>query len=220
MSRYAVFGLGKFGVSLATTLYGMGQEVIAIDRRKERVDDIKDKVSIAIRVESTDEEALQNLSLEGVDVAIVCFEDNFEASILTTIILKNIIKLPKVIVRADSHIQGNALIKIGADSVIYLEEDMGRRLAKAIATYSATEKFEIMPGYDLVEVKTPSFMIGKSLKELQLRNNYRVNVVFVKKGEGEGEDIDIFPDPDYKFQEEDILWVIGKEKDLKKLLGR
>ncbi len=219
MGRYAVFGLGKFGVSLATTLYNMGQEVIAIDRRRERIDDIKDKVSVAIRVESTDEDALKSLSLDNVDVAVVCFEGNFEASILTTIILKNILKLPKVIVRADSHIQGNALIKIGADSVVYLEEDMGKRLAKAIATYTATEKFEIMPGYDLVEVKVPQFMIGKSLKDLRLRNNYKVNVVFVKR-EKESEEMDIFPDPEYKFQEGDLLWVIGKEKDLRKVLGR
>ncbi len=219
MGRYAVFGLGKFGVSLATTLYNMGQEVIAIDKRKERIDEIKDKVSVAIRVESTDEDALKSLSLDDVDVAVVCFEGNFEASILTTIILKNIIKLPKVIVRADSHIQGNALIKIGADSIVYLEEDMGKRLAKAIAAYTATEKFEIMPGYDLVEVKVPQFMVGKSLKDLKLRNNYKVNVVFIKK-EKESEEMDIFPDPEYVFQEGDLLWIIGKEKDLKRVLGR
>ncbi len=219
MGRYAVFGLGKFGISLATTLYKMGQEVIAIDRRKQRVEDVKDKVSVAIMLESTDEEALKSISLDGVEVAIICFEENFEASILTTIILKNIIKLPKVIVRADSHIQGNALIKIGADSVIYLEEDMGKRLARAIATYAATERFEIMPGYDLIEIDVPSYMIGKSLKELELRNKYRVNVAFVKKVNGNG-DMDIFPDPEYKFQDGDTIWVIGKEKDLRKFLGR
>ncbi len=219
MGRYAVFGLGKFGVSLATTLYNMGQEVIAIDRRKQRVEDIKDKVSVAIVLESTDEDALKSISLDGVEVAVICFEDNFEASILTTIILKNILKLPKVIVRADSHIQGNALIKIGADSVIYLEEDMGKRLARAIATYAATERFEIMPGYDLIEIDAPNYMVGKSLKELALRNKYKVNVAFVKKV-GTEEDMDIFPNPDYRFQEGDRIWVIGKEKDLRKFLGR
>ncbi len=219
MGRYAVFGLGKFGVSLATTLYDMGQEVIAVDRRKQRVEDIKDKVSVAIVLESTDEDALKSISLDGVEVAIICFEDNFEASILTTIILKNILKLPKVIVRADSHIQGNALIRIGADSVIYLEEDMGKRLARAIATYAATERFEIMPGYDLIEIDVPDYMVGKNLKELGLRNKYKVNVAFVKKL-GAGEDMDIFPNPDYRFQEGDRIWIIGKEKDLRKFLGR
>ncbi len=219
MGRYAVFGLGKFGVSLATTLYNMGQEVIAIDRRRQRVEDIKDKVSVAIVLESTDEDALKSISLDGVEVAVICFEDNFEASILTTIILKNILKLPKVIVRADSHIQGNALIKIGADSVIYLEEDMGKRLARAIATYRATERFEIMPGYDLIEIDVPTYMIGKSLKELGLRNKYKINVAFLRRTDTE-EDMNIFPDPDYKFQEGDRIWVIGKEKDLRKFLGR
>ena len=213
-----MFGLGKFGVSLATTLYAMGHEVIAIDRRKERIDDIKDNVSIAIRLESTDEDALKNISLSDVDVAIVCFEDNFEASILTTIILKNIIKLPKVIVRADSHIQGNALIKIGADSVIYLEEDMGKRLARALGSYSATERFELIPGYDLIEIDVLPFMIGKTLKELELRNKYKINVVLIKKVDGSSNNI--FPDPEYKFRKGDIIWVIGSEKDLKKFLGR
>ena len=224
MKKFAVIGLGRFGQKLAITLTMSEAEVIAIDQNREIIEQIRDQVTHAVRLDSTDEDALRAQGVDKVDVAIVSIGQGgrgFESSILTVVNLKAL-GVPQIYARAESLIQGQVLSKIGATEVIYPEIESAQRWAYKLVTPQITEKIDFAPGYSIASMIAPAGYHEKTVLDLQLRQKYRVNLVSIKRGEKaedakqKGEVINV-PLPDTVVYEGDILMVAGSDADLAKL---
>jgi trk system potassium uptake protein TrkA len=224
MRKFAVIGLGRFGQKLAITLTMSEAEVIAIDQNREIIEEIRDEVTHAIRLDSTDEDALKAQGVDKVDVAIVSIGQGgrgFESSILTVVNLKAM-GVPQIYARAESLIQGQVLSKIGATEVIYPEIESAQRWAYKLITPQITEKIDFAPGYSIASMIAPAGYHEKTLLDLQLRQKYHVNLVSIKRGEKtqdekqKGEVINV-PLPDTVIYEGDILMIAGSDADLARL---
>mgnify|MGYP001283941924 CR=1 FL=1 len=210
--QFAIIGLGRFGSSIAKFLAEMGYEVLAVDDNSERVQELANVVTHAVSADSTDEEAMRALGIRNFDVVVVAIGQDIQSSILTTLILKDL-GVPNIIVKAQSELHGKVLNKIGADKVIFPERDMGLRVAHHLISPNILEHFELSNDYSIVDMKLPSAMFGKSLKELDIRAKYNCNVMAVKRGES----MNIAPRPDEPLQEGDVLVIVGRNEHLNKL---
>jgi trk system potassium uptake protein TrkA len=224
MKKFAVIGLGRFGQKLAITLTMSEAEVIAIDQNREIIEQIRDQVTHAVRLDSTDEDALRAQGIDKVDVAIVGIGQGsrgFESSILTVVNLKAM-GVPQIYARAESLIEGQVLSKIGATEVIYPEIESAQRWAYKLLTPQITDKIDLAPGYSIASVIAPASYHEKTVLDLQFRQKYRVNLVSIKRGEKtedarqKGEIINV-PLPDTVIYEGDILMVAGLDTDLARL---
>ena len=212
--RFAVLGLGKFGFYLARKLFEQGHEVIAVDIDKEVVQDIKDYSTQAIIADATNKDTLLSLGIEEVDIAIVSLGTRMDHSILVTLHLKEI-GLKEIVVKAITEDHRKILEIIGATQVIFPEKDMAERLALSVSSRNILDHLELSPGFSIMElVPSPSF-IGKTIKDLQLRNIYGVQIIAIK--ELIPERMNLVPAPDCIIKESDILVVMGKDEDLKKV---
>lgn len=224
MKKFAVIGLGRFGQKLAITLTMSEAEVIAIDQNREIVEQIRDEVTHAVRLDSTDEDALRAQGIDKVDVAIVGIGQGgrgFESSILTVVNLKTI-GVPQIYARAENLIQGQVLEKIGATEVIYPEIESAQRWAYKLITPQITDKIDLAPGYSLASVIAPAGYHEKTVLDLQFRQKYGVNLVSIKRGEKTGDtrqkgEIINVPLPDTVIYEGDLLMVAGSNDDLARL---
>lgn len=220
MKRIAVFGLGQFGMPLALALAERGAEVLAFDTNRESVEAVADKVASAVILDCTDERALKAQGLEGLDMAVVAIGENFEANVLSTLLLKSI-GVPRVLTRANTWAQHEILVRIGADEVISPEDDAARRLARRLVQPNILDHFGLGKELSLVEMKTPARFVGHSIRDLDLRGRYHVNLVAIehRPEERKGEDRDIeVPVPDYVFRADDLLFVVGRDEDLQVLV--
>jgi trk system potassium uptake protein TrkA len=226
MKRFAVIGLGRFGKKLAIALAMSGAEVIAIDKDRNEIDLIRDQVSHAVRLDSTDEEALKAQGVDKVDVAIIGIGQGtgrgFESAILTVVNLRQM-GLKQIYARAEDPIAGEVFEKVGATEVIYPEIESARRLAYKLIAPQIGEKIDFAPGYSLARVKAPASFDGKTVMDLQLRQKYSVNLVAIKRNEqsrtkrSEKGGIINVPMPNTVIYEGDILMVAGSDPDLAKL---
>jgi trk system potassium uptake protein len=207
--QYAVIGLGRFGSSLATTLYQAGNEVLAIDRNEERIEEYKDHVTYAVVADSTDEEALKGVGIRNFDAVIVAIGDDIQASILTVLVLKEL-GVQKVVAKAINKRHGQVLYKVGADWVVFPERDMGERVAIQLMSPNVLDYIELAKDYSIEEVKVHPSMIGKNLRELNLRARFNITVIAITNKR----EVTISPSPDRIIKEGDILVVIGENKDL------
>ncbi|MGL5123968.1 MAG: potassium channel family protein [Fusobacteriaceae bacterium] len=181
MKQFLVVGLGRFGSSVAQTLYESNEEVLAIDIDPETVQEIiNDKiVENAAVIDATDGGAIAELEVSQYDVAFVCI-GAIEQSIMVTLHLKEL-GVKKIIAKAVSKSHGKVLSKIGANNVIYPEEYMGRRVAQLALEPNMIEHIRFSQDFLLVEIKSPSLFWGKTLIELEIRKNYNATVVGIKK---------------------------------------
>ncbi|SHH24271.1 potassium channel family protein [Tepidibacter thalassicus] len=212
MKQYVVIGCGRFGSSVATTLYLLGHEVMAIDKSYDIVQDISDKVTHAVQADATDENALKSLGIRNFDVAVISIGSDVQSSIMATLIAKEL-GVKYVLCKAQNELQAKVLYKIGADRVVFPERDMGVRVANNLVSQNVLDHIELDPNYSIVEVVTPSDWVGKSLKELNLRAKYGINVMAIKQGTN----INISPEPDTKFKMGDILVVIGENTKINQI---
>ncbi|MCM3129753.1 MULTISPECIES: TrkA family potassium uptake protein [unclassified Paenibacillus] len=210
--QYAVIGMGRFGSSVAYALSEMGFDVLAIDRDEHRIQDISNVVTHAVSADCTDEEALRALGIRNFDVVVVAIGEDIQASILTTLILKDM-GIQYLIVKAKSELHGKVLSKIGADKVVYPERDMGMRVAHHLASPNILDYIELSEEYSILEMKASSNIIGKNLVQLNIRARYGCNVIAIRKGT----EMNISPDADYELQPEDVLIIVGHKDDLTKL---
>jgi len=210
--QFAVIGLGRFGSSLAGYLAKMGYEVLAVDENEERVQAVAHLVTHAVSADSTDEEAMRALGIRNFDVVVVAIGQDIQASILTTLILKEL-GVPTLIVKAQSELHGKVLGKIGADKVVFPERDMGLRVAHQLISPNILEHIELSPEYSIVEMKTPADMVGKSLRQLDIRAKYNCNVLAVMREER----MNITPNADEPLQSEDVLVIVGRNDLLTRL---
>lgn len=225
MKRFAVIGLGRFGKKLAIALAMSGAEVIAIDRDRAVIDQIRDQVSHAVRLDSTDEEALKAQGVDKVDVAIISMGHGgqaFESSILTVVNLRQM-GVKQIYARAQSLIAGQVFSRVGATEVIYPEIESAQRWAYKLIAPQIGEKIDFAPGYSLARIKAPGSFDSKTVMELQLRQKYNVNLVAIKRAEhgkgkkSEKEQIINVPMPNTVIYADDILMVSGSDADLTKL---
>lgn len=223
MRRFAVIGLGRFGQKLAIALAMSGSEVIAIDRNRNEVDLIRDQVTHAVRLDSTDEEAMKAQGVDKADVAIIALgQESFEAAILTVVNLRQM-GVKQIYARAESLIAGEVFSKVGATEVIYPEIESAQRWAYKLIAPQIGEKIDFAPGYSLARIKAPPSFDGKTVMDLQLRQKYKVNLVIIKRSDeakarkNEKESIINIPMPDTVIYADDILMVAGSDADLARL---
>ncbi|MTV50406.1 TrkA family potassium uptake protein [Heliobacillus mobilis] len=212
--QFAVIGLGRFGTSIAKTLYQMGYEVLAIDTSEERVNEVADFVTHALQADAKDEEVLKKVGIRNFDTVIVAIGSDIQANILVTVILKDM-GIKHVVAKAQNDLHGKVLTKVGADQVVYPERDMGVRVAHALATSSVMDYLELSPHHSLVEIRTPERFIGQTLGEADLRARYGITVIAVRKGD----DVIASPGADTTFAAGDIIVAVGSNEDLNRFEG-
>lgn len=214
--EFMIIGCGRFGRSVAVTLAELGHEVLVIDKDEDTINEISTSVTHAVSADVMIEGTLESLGIHNMDEVIVAMGSNFEASLMATAIAKeNNVKT--VIAKVSDKIHGRIMKKVGADRVIIPEKDSGIRLAYNISTSNILDYIEVSDDFSIMEVKPPKSWIGRSLAQLDIRNNYGVTVVAVK--EEDVKEININPKPDYVFDQSDIVLVLGKYKKIEEIVG-
>ena len=212
--QFVIIGLGRFGSSVAKTLYALGHDVLAIDSNEDLVQEISDSVTHAVQMDATDENALRTLGLRNFDVAVVTIGANIQASVMATLLVKDM-GIKYIIAKGNSDLHAKVLYKIGADRVILPEKDMGVRVAHNLVSSSILDYIELSPD-SIIEIESPKEWYGKSMKELSLRSKYGINVMAIKRNN----EVNISPDADDVINKDDIVVAIGSAEDLTKLEGK
>jgi trk system potassium uptake protein TrkA len=226
MLKYAVIGLGRFGSTLARQLAEFGAEVVAIDVDEARVDAVRDHVSVALCMDCSDVRVLEEQGIGTVDVAVVGIGERFEAAQLATVHLKRL-GVKRVVVKAPTELRRQILERIGADEVVNPEKASALRLAQKLISPRIHDYFELAQGHSLVEITPPQKFHGRTIREIDVRKEYGVNIVAVKKRREVGRDdagapiyeeklLDI-PRPTDVIDPTDILVVIGEDADISRL---
>ena len=213
--QFVIIGVGRFGSSVAKTLYALGHDVLAIDSNEDLVQEISDSVTHAVQMDATDENALRTLGLRNFDVAVVTIGANIQASVMATLLVKDM-GIKYIIAKGNSDLHAKVLYKIGADRVILPEKDMGVRVAHNLVSSSILDYIELSPDYSIIEIESPKEWYGKSMKELSLRSKYGINVMAIKRNN----EVNISPDADDVINKDDIVVAIGSAEDLTKLEGK
>lgn len=209
---FAVIGLGRFGRSIAETLYNMGYDVLAIDRLEECINLISPKITHAVVGDAIEDGFLKSLGIRNFDVAIVAIGEETQSSILATLLLKEA-GVKYVVAKAQSELHSRVLYKVGADRVVSPEKDMGARVAHNLVSPNILDQLELSPEHSIVEINTPSVWAEKSLKESNVRVKHGVNIMAIKKKSS----IIVAPRAEYIIKSDDILVIIGENSDIEKL---
>lgn len=212
--QFVIIGLGRFGLSVAKTLYDLGNDVLAIDMDEDLVQEISDNVTHAVQLDATDENALRSLGIRNFDVAVVTIGSNIQASVMVTLLVKEL-GVKYIIAKGHSDLHAKVLYKIGADRVVLPEKDMGVRVAHNLVSDSILDYIELSAEYSIMEIRALNEWHGKSLKELRLRSEYGINVVAIKKDE----EINISPIADDRVEAGDVIVAIGSADELRKVEG-
>ena len=207
--EFAVIGLGRFGGSVCRTLSEQGMEVLAIDINEDKVNEYASIASQAVVADSTDENVLKSLGIRNFDHVIVAIGDNIQASILTTLILKEL-GVEKITVKATNDYHEKVLKKIGADHIVHPERDMGERIANNMISNNVLDYLELSDRHSIVEIVANKQLHGHSLLELDIRAKYGINIVAIKRNN----DIIVSPLASEIICEGDILIVIGADHDI------
>lgn len=224
--KYIIIGLGNFGSSLAEKLTSMGNEVIAVDANINKVEKMKDKVTHAICLNAVDPNALSTLPLANTDVAIVCIGEDEGANIMTTATLKNL-NVKRLISRSMNALHENVLQAIGVSEIVRPEEETAERWAKKLNFKNVVDSFELTQNYSIVEVVVPDSLVGKTIEEISLRENYNVLILTIIRHQEKNSLIGKtqmvpkvlgIPAPDTTLEENDYLVIYGENNDIKKFV--
>jgi len=218
MRQFAVIGLGRFGLSVAKTLTEQGCQVMAIDKDEELVQEASEFVTEAVQVDATDEKSLKAVGIKNVDVAVVGIGTNLEASILTTLTLKEM-GVQEIVARAVTEEHGKVLEKVGATKVVFLERDMGLRVANSLVSPSIIEHIYLSPEYSIMETLAPQVFIGQSIGDLNIRAKHGLTIIGVRKKDQPNNkvcELNIAPKADYVITQGDVLILLGSNENLNK----
>lgn len=202
--QYAVIGMGRFGTSVAMTLVKAGQEVLVVDSDEERIQKVAEFFTHAVVVDTTDEAAFTALGIRNFDMVVVAIGHDVQASVLTTLLLKEM-GVRHIVAKAASVLHGKMLDKVGADQVVFPERDMGQRIAHNLMSTNIIDYFELAPDLGIIEVDVSGNLVGKSLLESKLREKYSITVIAVRRA---GK-ISLSPDPAAILVESDRLIIVG-----------
>ena len=209
--NFAIVGLGRFGGSICRTLIESGQEVLAIDNNEDRVNEYMNIATHAVVANAQDEMTLRSLGIRNFDHVIVAIGEDIQASILVTLMVKEM-GVPSVVAKAQNSYHARVLEKIGADRVVHPERDMGIRSAHNLVSKNILDYLELSDDFSLVEIRVanPKFF-NKSLLELNFRQRFGLTVVAIRRSNGE---VVVSPDANEFVRENDNLLVIGETDDV------
>lgn len=212
--EFVVIGMGQFGSSVAKTLANAGATVMAVDKDEEYLEKVASYVTHAVCADVSNPEAMKQLGIQNYDGAIVGIGDDLESSVLVTLQLKEM-GVSFVMAKAVNDLGGRILQKVGADKVIFPDREIGIRIGNEIMNGNYFEAIEVSEEYSIVDLTVPHAWIGKTLRDINIRSQYGVNVIGIR-----GIDkVNINPEADYKLQEQDILIVLGHNGEIQKLRG-
>jgi trk system potassium uptake protein TrkA len=214
VKRVVVIGLGIFGFHIAKELYENGMEVIAIDKSKEVIQKIKDFSSKAVVADAREKEVLESIGIQEEDIVIVSFGEDLSSSTLLTLHLKEL-NVKRIIVKAPNEDHKRILQKVGATEVIIPEREMAGKVAKSLISPNVIDYIPVSEDYNISEIAPPASFIGKSIAELNLRNRYHIEVIAIR--DVLSDKITLVPQASSVIKDSDILVVIGKEPDIKKI---
>lgn len=210
-STFGIVGLGRFGTALAITLAEAGKEVIVVDQNEEKVKAMRQYTEYAFVCDNLSKATLSEVGIQNCDTVIVCIGSRIDTSILTTL---NVVSLgvPHVISKATSQDQGAVLEKIGAE-VVYPERDMAIRLGKKLLSGNFLDFIFLDNDIEIQQVPVSGFIKGKTIQEINIRKKYGLNIIAIEHDQNTIIELS----PDYKLQSEDIIVVIGKVQNIRKL---
>ena len=209
---YAIFGLGRYGVSVAKELVRNGAEVIAVDHNENIVNSLVNELPFCKCADTTNKEVLTKLGIANVDTVVVAMAGNIEASVMTVLLCKEL-GVPHVIAKCSNDMHYKILTKVGADKVVFPEKESGTRQAKNLLSSGIMDIIELNTEVSMIELDVKKDWIGKTLMDLNLRKKYSINVIAIK----ENEKIEIDIDPKNPLTEKMKLVVIGKTAKLSKI---
>ena len=215
MKSILMIGMGKFGHLLCMNMAELDNEIMIVDEDEERLSDLLPLVTSAQIGDCTNVEVLKSLGVRNFDVCFVCISGNFQNSLEITSLLKEL-GAGYVVSKAERDIQAKFLLRNGADEVIYPERDIAERAAKKFSSNHVFDYLELTDDYGIYEIPLLREWIGKSIRELDFRVRYQVSILGIKTGE----DLDLLPSSDHTFEKEQHLMVIGKKKDVDRILHR
>ncbi|MDN7244330.1 TrkA family potassium uptake protein [Planococcus shenhongbingii] len=207
--EFVVIGLGRFGGSIVRELIEQDADVMAIDNDTERVDEYASIATQAIVADTTDEAVLKSLGIRNFEHVIVAIGENIQASILTTLMLKEI-GVKKITVKAQNDYHAKVLNKIGADQVVHPERDMGIRIAHNMLSNNVLDYLELSDQHSIAEIQANDKLAGRTLIGLDIRAKYGINIVAIKR---DGE-ILVSPQADMEIELKDVLIIIGSDADI------
>lgn len=213
MRRFAVIGAGTFGAAVAETLFGKNNEVLIIDIDGDRIQDLQGLASQAIQADATDVETLRAIGVNEVDCAVVSLGDKIDLSILVTLHLKEM-GVPEIVVKATTAEHGKILKMIGATEVVFPEKQMAQRVARRLSAPNIYDQIELAEDLSVLEMIAPGRLVGKTIRELRLRDEYRVNLIAIREPGGEGEMHTLIPRSEIRIRPEHVLIVVGLDKDI------
>ena len=180
MKRIGIIGAGRFGASLAENLAEHGAEVLLIDKDRELVQDFSEYVTKAIEGDVTSVRTLEDAGFQECDVVVIAIGTNLEGSIMATVNCKEL-GVPTVVAKANSDLHGKILKRVGADLVVYPNRDCAKRIARSLLSKGSVDLLEISDGFSIAEIDVPDWLKDKSLEEAEVRKNYNVTVLCVRR---------------------------------------
>lgn len=208
-NQFIIIGLGRFGSSIGQELIQLGQEVLGVDRDEEKVQELSNVLTHVVVADATEEEVLRSIGARNFDVGVVAIGDDIQASILATILLKDL-GVKKVVAKAVSDLHGRVLERMGVDRVIYPERDMGVRVAHQLVSPNLLDYIELSKQYTIAELAVPQCLSGKSLDDVNPRGRFGCSIVAINKPKG----IIIAPVAKDVLIEKDIMVVIGTNQQI------
>lgn len=215
MKQFAVIGLGRFGASVLRNLHTLGHDVLAIDIDEKKVQEMSAYATHVVCADAADEETMRALGLRNFDVAVVSIGHDIEVSVITTLVLKEL-GVGYVVAKAQSDLHGKILAKVGADRVIFPERDMGARVAHNLVSSSILDYVELSPEYSIVEIAATEDMAGRTLRQLDFRQKFDVNVMAIKRRDK----MIVPPKADDHIEADDIVVVVGRNECIRRLEKR
>nr|WP_084116936.1 TrkA family potassium uptake protein [Alkalibacter saccharofermentans] len=212
MKQFAVLGIGRFGFSLASKLYDLGYDVLAIDKDEERIKAIADMVTHAVQADTTDIDTLKSIGLKNIDCAIVSIASDINASLMTVLNVQEL-EIPEIYAKAQNEQHAKVLHKIGIEKVFLPERDMGKRVAHYMVSNKILDLIELDPEHSIIEINALEQWGGKSLQDLKLRIKHGINVIAIKRGD----ELNISPVATDEIEAGDILVVVGDKRCLAKI---
>lgn len=181
MKDFVVIGMNRLGKSVATRLYAMGNEVLAIDINQQNIANLVNKVSTAVAADASSFDILHSLGVQNFDCVIICINDDLQSSLLTAQICKDL-GVNYIIATAQSDQHAKILSALGVDLIIFPEEFVGSKLASMLTKPGINELVELTDDFKIFEIKLPENWENKQIDELNIRKKYKLSILFVKRG--------------------------------------
>lgn len=208
---YAVFGLGRYGIAVATELVENGIEVIAVDSNQQIINDVAAYLPVCKCADVTDAEVISRLGIESIDTVIVCMANNLEASVMAVTLCKEA-GVKTVIAKCANEMHQKILLRIGADQVVFPENESGIRLAKNLLSSGFIDIISLSKDVSMIEIDVKKEWFGKNLIELNLRKKYGFNIVATKKNNK----VNVNVNPEQVLDDQTTLIVIANTAKLVK----